>query len=85
MFEPGGIKLGPGLDISPGIVHVERTGHFYVAVTNTTGEERELPDQILIGRLEEIAIRDTKKVEIPIPGDCSSNRDKQPRSTGERM
>ena len=79
VFEPGGIKLGPGLEISPGIVHVEKTGHFYVAVTNTTVEEREVPDQILIGRLEEIAIRVHRKVECPIPGE-GSNRVKQPRS-----
>ena len=57
VFEPGNIRLGPGLSISPGIVNVETTGHFYIAVTNDTVDERDLPDQILIGHVDEIQIR----------------------------
>ena len=54
MFESGDVRLGPGLSISRGRVDVKKTVHFYIAVTNTVNEERDLPDQILIGHLEEI-------------------------------
>ena len=64
VFEPGDVRLGPGLSISPGIVEVEKTGHFYIAVTNTVNEERDLPDQILIGRLEEISERESLEQKV---------------------
>ena len=32
VFEPGDVRLGPGLSISLGIVEVKTTGHFYIAI-----------------------------------------------------
>ena len=54
VFEPTGIKIQEGVDVGSSVVQVEPTGHFYIAVCNETENDVELPDDILIGRLDEI-------------------------------
>jgi len=56
MFEPTAIKLGPGLTIGSSIVKVDPQGYFYTTIQNETTQNWDIPDEILLGRLEEIQI-----------------------------
>ena len=66
VFEPGAFELGPGLSISPGVVEVNSLGQFYIAVTNETVDEWDLPEEINIGHLDVIESRIRGKEETPL-------------------
>ena len=54
MFEPTCITLGPGLTIASGIVQPDDAGEFVITIQNDTNVDVELPDDVIIGFVDEL-------------------------------
>ena len=55
MFEPTCISLGPGLLITSGIVQPDEDGSFLIAIQNDTTADYDLPDDIIVGYICDLA------------------------------
>ena len=65
MFEPVCISFGDGVTVASGIVEPDQFGCFHITIQNDLDVDYELPDDILIGHVTELATS-SRQEETPI-------------------